>query len=444
MLTNFYRALVILLLFGVTVVAGACQPSEDKNQAPTLDKNRQATLNALVPSTVPTEARTAPTDTPPPEVDNQLAILMAQITNAVLDGDRATYERLIWREDDLFWQEQQQWITDWIENPPSAFDLQLNQVRLVNPTLATARLTISWRFAEAATEGQRRPGTTLSVQFKRETVDEAWKFAGEYWETLGVYQQGSDWAVEPMGAVQSGVERFRIYYFPNYGATQGTNESALAIGGYLPSLYTAVTEGLDYIPLNPIPIKLYTTEAELGAFNAMSYNAELAQHVAPQQALKVSELPTPNDQLPPDASTVLYGLVYMMYFEMNPQGVDRDIWWVVEGMAQFINGKNLQTVIRVNNVIQTVATEFSLRGELPSWDALMNVEAIPWREREMASLQAHTMILYIEETYQSEKRQAWFKAIVEGQTPQSATETILEVDFETLNAGWLAWLQQPR
>lgn len=433
---NYFLVSFALFITSLLWLA-ACEPSDEKSD-PTPNRNRAATLEAITANATPT-VRRIPSATPLPDIETELAVTTSRMERAIAAGDFDMYMGLVWKGDPLFLEEHSRWAEDWAANPPETFSISLSNIRVESESLATARMSILWRLSGESDRLSRRPGTTITVKFHKE--GDTWLFGGEFWETVSLTQRGNEWDTSRPDEIPATDERIRVYYFEDRGPIPGSRVAAEAMLENLPGIYTLAAEALQFEPQQIIHIKLYGTDAELGAFTSINYPSEISVWEMPLQALKVIQIV--DTQLPPTEGDLINNIAALMMIEMAENDADRLIWWLLEGVGEFLRGQNFMTVTQLNNTIEIVPLP-SVEGSsnLLDWALLSQSETVPVLQQAVARAQSHALILFINETYGQERRNTWIKSILGSQSVDEASQTVFEKGFDALIQDFNAWLLQ--
>jgi len=401
----------VLLLILITLSVAGCKKA-DEPPTPTPDQSSIQAASTLFAQ--PTRAPHAtPTATPIGSIELELNRVIAQMEQAVLAGDSEKYMTYISEADPVFWTEQSRWAKDWQDHQLRAFNLSLSGINTISDTEATARLTMIWSQRDSTDAGSAG-GTTVSVVFRHEGG--LWRLGGELWQTFDV-------------------EGIRFYYFAN--DILNNRAQADAVKEYLPGIYTRVTREFDFVPEQTAHIKMYESIPTMQNMTRLSMS-RISLWNEPGEAIKITLGPS---NTPPQEVDVAREFTRFVLYEMAGGTHGNFPWWLEEGIAEY--GSSLfRTLSQRNRVLKQIAglAEPNDEGEmrLVDWEALQT--APDPSQLEIARNQAYTLVQYVTQTYGTEKRNAWIKAIATEQTLEEATEAHLGVSFEDLNAVWQGWL----
>ncbi len=395
-----------LLMLGMV----ACEKAgEDPTPTPDQESVQAAGTLFAQPtrSTLPT-----PTITPISQVELELSRSVARMEQAVLAGDYDTYMSYVSQDDPVFWQDHAYWAQDWDTHPLGVFNIELFNIQSNSPDTAQARMTILWR------QGDISGGSTVTMTFKRQ--GDRWLLAGELWKT----------------ADTPGI---RFYYF-SHDALDNQSQADHVIE-YLPSIYARLTREFDFVPQATAHIKMYETPVMLHNWTRIS-KPTLDVWNEPGESIKITLGPS---DLPPHESEIAREYTRFLLFEMGGSQHGDYPWWFETGMAEY-GSYMFQTFSRRNRMLKQIAA-LTFAGEndelqLCDWSDLESEPDFFPDAQAMAIGQTFTLFDYITETFGTEARNTWIKAIVDGETVAEATQAHLGVNFEEVDAGWRAWLPQ--
>ena len=405
------------LCLGAILIAAlaACQKAEE---SPTPTPNQEIIQAASTLFAQPTRPpRTTPTPTPLNDVELELSRVTAGMEQAVIDGDVDRYMGYVWPDDPIFYREQVAWAHDWQTHPLSHFEINLSRIDTTDPEAVTARTTILWTQQDAS-RSDSSSGTTITAVFHPSA--DGWLFAGEQWETLET-------------------DGFELRFFETPLADNRSQAEILVQD--LPAIYTRITRELDFTPDGPAEIKLYDSTATLQTMTRMSIPS-LSQWVAPGEAIKITY--GPYNTAPETAEVAREYTRYVLYAMANG-AQDRYPWWLEQGMGEY--GASLfRTLSQRSRVIDRLAAvaggSSDSSSNLIPWVTLATEPELNRTDRQFAIEQASTLVLYIQDTYGAETRNAWLAAIAGGDSVEDATQAAFGVNFDDLDAAWRDWLPQ--
>lgn len=410
-MTLRWRILCVLLL--ISTALAACQQTDDA-PPPTANQESIQTASALFAQPTAAPRRTA-TFTPGNDVELDLNRSIAQLEQAARNGDLDGYLGYIWDGDPVFLADHTGWAQDWIAHPLEIFSIELYNIRSNTPDTAEARMTIRWRIQGRDDDGSAG-GATVTAVFYRE--DNIWKLGGELWETA-----------EMDGMV--------LYYFAD-NVVDNTNQANVMIE-YLPSLYQGLTHEFDFVPEHTAHIKLYTSPIMLQNWTRISHTG-LTRWNVPGESIKI---PLGPNELAPHEPDVARELTHFLLYEMSAGTYGNFPWWLRQGIVEY-GGMRFSTQSRRNRIIDIVA-QASFAPEMAEdrlfeWaDLETRPDVIEAREA-FAIQQAFAFVYFISETYDTDVRNAWIRAIATDQTVEEATIMHLGLTLEELDAAWRAWL----
>lgn len=425
-----YRAILLAVLF-ISIILTGCNSSNNDDD-PTTDPNRVQQAQTALAGVTPT-ATTRPTATPRPAVEQEISRTVARMANAVLAGDVDRYFELVSPVDPTFEEEHRAWANFWVNEPFEEFHLTLRSVQVESDTEALGRLVMSWRRSDrSGVVGIN--GANITVRFIKPDPDtDMWLFAGEAWESVGVYWDGTNWhnVWENETPPENAEERIRVYYFPDIGPVEGTRDATENMLQDLPGVYNRVADELDFSPDDPIYIKLYDIPDNLRAMTSIAMLPDTLFFTAPDQSVKLVVQPN-TDSLPPDIITLSNTLTEAFLYRMaSGQSIEPSIMGAV---LNLVTGNLYQTLTWRNNQIE------NLLRELPEDEAL-DPEDSPLLMSPGSPLTLHVLMLYLDDVYGEDARNDWIKKVlVDGITIEEALETTLDASFEEINEAFLLWL----
>jgi hypothetical protein len=394
MLARTWPALALATLLSVTATACVTpqQPPPTPSPAPT-------TVATPTPATSPDAPVPTSGPTSDPDASPEIVALVAAMEAAVLAGDRDAYLDLIDLSDAVFAAEERHFADDWIANPPTAYILSISDV-VVDGAVAKGALTVNWAAGE---QDMRR--AALTVRFT--LVDGAWRFAGEEWVTQEV-------------------EHFRIHVAP------GLEAEFPAVTESLPEIYEYVTTHFEWIPTTDMEIKVYAGPAELVAMTWLSL-PDIRGWNEPGEALKL--------QLDPGSSpTSTIAHEFTHFLEFNRAGTQRSRmpWWLSEGIASLF-GYHYDDGGVAEFQLGRVR-DWAANGELANWDAMTVFEETPLELWPNVYAQGYVFTAFVTDTYGEAERNRWLAAMAVDSDIAEATQDVLGLSFDALDAQFLEWL----
>ncbi len=408
-----WRTFALLLLCALAIAA--CQKAESEPTR-TPDQNSIAAASTLFaqptrpPEATPTVVVSAE------EIEIGLNRTAARMERAVRDGDFEAYMAYTWQDDPVFLADHTAWAQDWAAHPLEIFDIDLFNTRATTPGQAAARMSIRWRVAGRSDEGSAG-GATISARFYAQ--DGEWLFGGADWKTADL-------------------DSIRLYYLA--GDTINIEPQANVMIDYLPSIYTGVTREFEHVPNAIIHIKLYESPITLQNWTRISM-PNITRWNEPGESIKIPL--TPNGTAPSE-STLGSELTRYLLYDMAGGTHGNFPWWLEEGIAQY-GGARFSTLSQRNRILRQVAA-LSLAPEnaeeqLFEWSLLETEPDVRDELKQVAALQAYTLVHYISETYGESARNNWIRAIATEQTVMQATPEHLGITFDELDTAWRAWLR---
>jgi hypothetical protein len=406
-----WRILFSLLL--ISLISAACEKAgEDPD--PTADQSSIAAASTLFAQPTPVPRMTA-TYTPGNDVELDLSRSIAQMEDAVLAGDLDTYMSYVWDGDPVFLADHTAWAQDWVAHPLEVFDIELYNIRSDAADIAQARMTTRWRIKGRSDDGSAG-GTTVTAVFHYE--DGIWKLGGEQWQVVEL-------------------EGMTFYYFAN-DIVDNTPQATIVIE-YLPSIYQGLTHEFDFVPEHTAHLKMYSSPIILQNWTRIS-QYDITRWNEPGEAIKI---PLRRNDVAPIEPDVARELTHFLLYEMSDGTYGNFPWWLRRGIVE-CGGLRFSTQSQRNRILDMVALT-SLAPEaaedrLFDWADLETRPVVIAEREELAKQQAYALVYYVTETYGSDARNTWIKAIATDQTVEEATEAHLGLPLEELDAAWRAWL----
>lgn len=419
-----YGAMVIVMI--LAFLATSCGSNDDEKATANPDSAIQA--QTVFVQVTPTTRATA-TSTPTPDIEGEVARIVARMANAVKAQDTDAYFDLLSQDDPVFLAEQRTWAQKWIDEPLEKFTMRTSTIDTETDTSATARLTVEWSQSGENRDG-KSGGATFSARFVK--VDSGWLYAGEAWSIVSAYWDGTNWTlVWPSDTAPTGqTERIRIYYFENRGPIEGTRPSVETLLEDLPGLYNVVLSELALEPDDALNIKYYDGMRNLQATSYIGLPPELDYWNQPEHSMKITS--QGNTEVPPDLQTMVAHVTESLLYQLAGDA-DNYPAWVNEAASYLVIGENYQTRTWLNNQIEATI------AQLPDEEAI-NPEDSPMLSAPNG-VAGHVFMMYLDEAYSPEQRNAWLHAIVQdGETPEVAAEAVFGKPYLEINGDWLIWL----
>ena len=422
--------LLAIFLVTLALLVGACggEADQDSNRERERVQNARTALAAATPT--PT---VRPSATPRPSIEGELARTVARMANAVEQGNVDRYFEFIADTDPFFVQEHRHWAEFWEAQPFDRYDLDINSIKVISDTEALARMIVNWTHPSDELVGVN--GANLTVRFVKSADTDEWLFAGEAWEVVRAFWDGTNWTVVfPEDEVpENSEERIRVYYLPDIGAVDGTREAAEKLLVDLPGIYNVVSAELDYVPQDIIHIRFYDFQINLRAMTDLRLLPSQIYVNLPGLPMKIIVVPETDSQ-PPSIESMSTSLAESMLQEMSQDNPDTPSWLML-GATEFVTAQNYRTQTFRNNQIEFVL------ALLPDSEAIEPVDS-PLLTSPNISV-GTVLLMYINETYEAEARREWLKAVLaDGQSLEDATESVLGVSFDELNEGFMLWLEE--
>ncbi len=354
-----------------------------------------------------TGAPSLPSTAAPSSAIADIEGLVASMQAAVVAGDQATYLALVDLSDPVFVLEHTRWSDEWSgPSPVAEYALAVADV-VADGDAATGQLTLRWMLES---EDQSRTAT-FPVRFARNSV--GWRYAGEVWTATDV-------------------PHFRILVAP------GLDGWVAGIQQDLPRIYDHVTAELGHAPAGSMQIKVYADPSDLVANTLLSLPDILGWN-EPGEALKVQiQSYEPLDPGAPVLSSVIaHEFTHFLLFDRAGTERTRMPWWLDEGTATYV-ARDFEGPGARDRLAQVIA--WNEAGQLADWDAMAVFEEAPRELWEFAYPQGYAMVRYVSEEYGDEERNAWLAAMATEMDIDQATQAVLELSFDDLDAGFRSWL----
>ena len=367
-------------------------------------------LSLLLPSTLLFAA------SPPPETDHIIQTVTDEqaihatvdaMEQAVLANDGDLYLSYVDLSDANFATEHQNWVRDWEDGEfLTSFILHVIDLE-IEDDFAVGIMRLSWA---STLEHQRGAVATYPVQFIYDADLESWLYAGEYWITTET-------------------ENFLVHAAP------GLEDTVDFLIPELPEIYHVATTSYDYEPQAAMEIKLYDSREALGANTLLSLPLITGWN-EPAESLKL--FATDNDFL---AMVVAHEFTHFMTFDQAEHGQPLIPWWLNEGIAQYVaepfDPRGAEFYF--NNRILRVRT-WLVDDEIVAWEEMSDFPSTPVELWSFVYPQGYTFVSFISSTYGEDLRNEWLHAQAVDMTIDEASEAILGLSFEDLNADFEDWL----
>lgn len=336
----------------------------------------------------------------------QIETLIDSMESAVLAQDAETYLSYVDLSDPVFAQEHTNWANEWAnEDFLTGFSLDIDDIQ-VDDDLAIGYLELQW-----TTSLPEQPGQVARywVQFTDTDDTDTWLFGGEYWETTAT-------------------DNFVVHTAPNM------EDAVASLLPILPDMYTEVTEAFEYIPQNPMEIKIYQTQQALGATTLLSLPL-IGGWNEPGESLKIIGLS--EESMP---RIVAHEFTHFLTFDQAGTATGFIPWWLSEGIAEYLS----RTFVPNYNPDAVDNTVLAIRGlyednGLVEWDEMRNFEETPVNLWRYVYPQGYTFVFFMTETFGTEARNDWLHLMAENPI-EDATETVFGKSFDDLNLLFLRWL----
>jgi hypothetical protein len=330
-----------------------------------------------------------------------IAALVDEMEAAVTSGDRDAYLALVDLSDPVFATEHARLADDWDANPPTEYELAVSDV-VVDGASATGMRNTTW-----AAEDQDIRSAMPGVRFTR-AADGAWRFAGELWIT-------------------EKVEHFRVHVAPGLESEIG------AITEALPDIYEYATTSIEWQPTRDMELKLYSGPAELVSTVRLGL-PDIHGWNEPGESLKLR----PDPEVPSLTPAIAHEFTHFLEFDRS--GTQRSLmpWWLSEGIASLI-GYHFEDPELGEFQLQRVR-DWAANGELAEWDDMAVFETTPMELWPNAYAQGYALAVFVTETYDQRRRNAWLAGMSVDMEIDQATEVVFEVSFEELDSAFVDWL----
>ncbi|MBL4697637.1 MAG: hypothetical protein JKX70_02265 [Phycisphaerales bacterium] len=339
--------------------------------------------------------------------------------DANIKADIGAYMALVDPTDSFFATEQRAWVTDIQTNPVEDVDLSIawnEPVYLLDDGSAIAPLEISWHVVGEELDRH------FAYQARFEPMGPAngqWIFAGRAWD---VFDNDT-----PGVRVYSDYEH---EYLAHLAASRVENlRDAIA-----------VNMGFDYSQTKPqeVVVKVYPDMASLQASIYLSYTDRLSGWNEPGESIKI--LGRDNYTIERLDPLLAHEIGHAVSFEFGPE-INLAPWWTLEGIAEVASDLFRDSWERKNKRIAIMAQNDNLRD----WNLLADFRGEANNHARHVYLQGWSMIDYIDRIHTIEQRNAWFASLATGATLDQATQAVMGIGFDQLDARWkqslLDWVE---
>lgn len=332
--------------------------------------------------------------------------VVAAMEQAVLDGDGEAYlAHVDLTTDPLFAQEHIMWVEDW-ETSGTLEDFSLTvediAVNADSEDTANANFTMTWLNTDFEERTAEYP-----VQFR--LVDDEWLYGGEYWLNF----EADHFVIKVMPGMEAGAEELLPL---------------------LPDIYEHVTTSLDYEPTVKNEIKLYPSAEALVA-NVWLSLPPIRGWNEPAEAIKFYY--TPGD--PRNQSVVAHEFTHFLSFDQaGGNSYSRRPWWLEEGLAQLM-GSEFWTEADREEYLQR-SRDWLETDELADWASMSDFNETPFDLWRFVYPQGYAFSLFITEEFGEELRNEWLDAMAVEMDIEEASESVLGLTFDELDAQFVEWL----
>jgi len=335
--------------------------------------------------------------------------LVDRMEDAVERADFGAYMALIDTGDPVFATEQRAWAADLLSHPVAEIDFDIaadEPVRLLDDGSAAARIEIAWRLPGGEARSFAYPALFRPVGSPRGQ----WLFTGRAWDIALLDTPG-----------------VRVY------ADAEHEELARLALSRVPELRDTIAadfgRDLSGADLQEVVVKIYPDMGSLQGSIYLSYTDPLSGWNEPGESIKiVGREDLEQARLDP---LLAHEIGHAVSFEFGPQITDAP-WWALEGVAEVAAGLFRDSWRSKHSRIAEMARSDNLR----EWDLLADFRGEANNHMLHVYLQGWSMVDYIDRTFGSDARNAWFTAMGRGQSLDSATSDALGIDFTELDAQW--------
>lgn len=384
-----------------------------------------------------------------------------QMRTAVLAADVDAYLTNVSADDAIFLKEQQNWAKDLRLHVPSDFRLSIHEPDAADPPAspqgdsgpeegaaaepvfddeigqARFEMVMEWTMSGLGRNGADVKRTVSFPVIFRRDGDGRWLYCGEDWRTV---ESGGQAATakppEPGVAVSDAPNRAR--YFP------GFEEVARRVVEVLPEVRAHVDEGFQNPVRHVQEVKIYPSMRHLQASIYLSYVDGLGGWNEPGESIKL--LASGKTTVGHLRSLLGHEYGHVATFELGPHATDMP-WWVLEGVAELSAEKFV--AMNAGKADQpdaygrsaTIAVEsWARKGKLAAWPDLADFRNIRKELTGQVYKQGQHMLGYISQRFGRTARNAWLRALSQGDTLDQASRKALGIGFDDLDRDWRATL----
>lgn len=342
----------------------------------------------------------------PLQTTDTIPALLDRMEAAVLAQDTETYLSYIDLSDPVFAAEHTKWALGWTDFAPvTRFDLLARNLQ-IDGDEATADLVMLWVLEnDPSTHYARFPALF------RQDDDGLWRYAGENWITTET-------------------QHFRVRAAP------GMEDIAEDVIRLLPDVYRLTTNSLDYRPTGKGEIKLYNDAQDLIATTLLNL-PRITGWNEPNESIKLAA-GIENMTLNRLAFVLIHEFTHKLTFEMSNDSYGNFPWWLQEGLAQYVASELWTKEGQDEYLAQVRGWEAS--GSLLDWETMADFESTPTDQWVYVYPQGYALVRYVTETFSTDTRNEWLKAMAVEMTLPDATQEILGLSFEELDQDFRAWL----
>lgn len=335
----------------------------------------------------------------------QIDALLTSIEAAVLAGDAAAYIAHVDPADPVFLKEQQNWAADFKRHVPVEFDIALVADPEARGTSLFAPIRFSWRLDQ-----WKNPRTLdFTARFAPSPKDSdsphPWLYSGESWETLD----------------GEGV----LVFFP-----EGRLALARQVAQSFPEVRAHVEDGFQLKVDRVQEVKLYPSMRHLQHSIYLSYTDGLGGWNEPGESVKLLATGLNERAIKP---LLAHEFGHVATFEMGDHATHMP-WWILEGVAELAS----ESFSRGRRGVDRAVRAWARTGALADWDKLADFHDCPPELQGYVYSQGHHMVGYISDTHGREARNAWLRAMAQGQSLDQASREALGLSFDELDAAWRA------
>lgn len=355
----------------------------------------------------------------------ELVQVVAEMSRAVLAGDRAGYLAHVDTRDPVFLAEQEHWADDLSRHVPLEFDLGMMGDPVVNADAATVPLRMRYRMGAGHAATETGKTATWPARFAKVDTDgegpapARWLYAGEEWQELwGRFDLPGEAPAGP------GEGRFVVRFLA------GAEKAAQDIVSVFPDAKRHVDEGMEVTIRGEVQIKLYSSMEHLKAWVYLSMPDEvLGGWNEPGESIKFMSNYTNGPERWLGAFAHEYG--HYATWTYGPR-IKSAPWWMVEGVAEL----GAERFVKDRDRIDTMMRRLHAQGKLCEWDEIADYDKAAQPVKRMAYFQGHHLMGYVSERWGRKGRNDWIRAVANGATLDEATTRVLGLTFAALDAQW--------